>query len=125
MSIDNYRKGYTVIDWGNSDVQANTIPPMTHELSSGWRNNPKIENIIINDETATMSRKDFDILLDYSSSVPSGVYEGKMWKNYAPTDEECNRWYLNWWGSSDDPNKCSHNKRRIVLKKGDTYEQSR
>lgn len=96
----------------NCHNKNNIIPPMTHPLSSGWKNNPKVEDIIVTNKTATMSRKDFDKLLDYSRSTPTGVYEGKMWKNY--TSE--NSWYLNWWGSSDEPDKCKHFKRLIVLK---------
>jgi len=54
------------------------IPQMTDPLGKYWEQ-PKIENIVIDDTHALMSKKDFDKLKDYSYSLPSGVYEGKMW----------------------------------------------
>lgn len=88
----------------------NIIPPMTHPLSSGWKHNPKIEEIFIDDEHARMTEENFKMLLDYSRSFPSGVYEGKMWKNLHE-----GTWYLNWWGFSDDPGKCQNYKRKIIM----------
>lgn len=79
------------------------IPKMTHPLSSAWRQ-PSRSDILLDDEFAYMTEKTLNELPTYSCSIPTGVYEGKMWKsggNRAP-------WALCWFvTSSKDPNKCS------------------
>lgn len=98
----------------------NVVPPMTHPLASGWTQ-PDVAEIRIDDETATMDQHAFDELLEYSSSTPSGVYEGKMWKRrakFATSDGMCNQevWYLVWYGYSKiGLGHVSNNQRRIVI----------
>jgi hypothetical protein len=55
------------------------IPPITDPLGASWKQ-PKRENILIDGTHAVMSVGDFNSLLEYSSSIPSGVYPGKMWR---------------------------------------------
>lgn len=109
--------------------QLYTIPPMTHELSRGWLPQPNASSILIDQKHAIMNQSDFEMLRDYTASCPSGVYEGKMWKTeefkvYRITEGEhkgklyskpTGKWLLNWWDVSDDPNKCSHNTREIII----------
>jgi hypothetical protein len=90
----------------------NIIPAMTHPYSSGWRQ-PKTENILIDDTHAIMSEKDFDQLKDYSMSIPTGVYDGKMWKRLAARG-----WLLCWYGPSEKENQCSINNRFIIIEEG-------
>jgi hypothetical protein len=86
------------------------IPEMTDPLGKYW-GQPDANNILIDDTHALMAAADFDKLKEYSQSQPSGVYVGKMWKSCYRGD----KWYLNWWGFSDDPNMCSGNFREIIV----------
>jgi hypothetical protein len=57
----------------------------------------------------------FNTLLEYSSSVPSGVWPGKLWKGNmntrkCPTDN----WYLRWWGEEVD-GLCSVISLKIII----------
>ncbi len=58
---------------------APTIPPMTHPLSRGWDQPPR-DAILLDHEHALMEPRAYAALLHYESSVPSGVYAGKMWR---------------------------------------------
>lgn len=90
-------------------VKADTIiPPMVHELGKYW-DQPSLDNILLTDKEAKMSKEDFDKLPTYSMSNPSGAYEGKMWKG-----EFNKEWYLCWWGVSNKPESVSGNKRKII-----------
>ncbi len=85
------------------------IPEMTHELSRHWEQ-PQRENIRIDGEHAIMSEKTFKQLHRYDTSLPSGVYEGKMWAR-----EKAGDFWLCWYGFDDEPNTCSVNARKIQL----------
>ena len=61
-------------------LDINTIPPVTDPLGKSWVQ-PKVEDITVYSDVAIMSLEDFNLLEDYSSSQPSGVYHGKMWKS--------------------------------------------
>ena len=65
------------------------IPECTHPLSKHW-DQPKNTEIEVDDSHALMSKKSFDELLEYSMSVPTALYVGKMWK----ANSGC--WYLRW-----------------------------
>lgn len=85
------------------------IPKMTHPLSSAW-DQPNPEDVLIDKTHALMSENDFNDLLDYSHSQPSGVYVGKMWKSKVRDN-----WILCWFGPHTDPNMCSGNNREILI----------
>lgn len=87
----------------------NTIPNMTHPLSSKWHQ-PDTKNIIIDDIHALMDEESFKKLHDYSHSQPTGVYEGKMWKSYFN-----NKWYLRWYDEHKESNLCSNRYREILI----------
>lgn len=71
--------------------------PIPEWADSGWRQ-PWREDILVSDETAMMSQSVFDMLKDYSYSVPTGVSNGKMWKSRweDPRTEEVT-WHLKWY----------------------------
>ena len=71
------------------------IPECIHPLSKYW-DQPKNTEIEIDDSHALMSEESFRELPEYSLSVPTGVYVGKMWKSRGRNDE----WYLRWYGNS-------------------------
>jgi hypothetical protein len=87
----------------------NVIPPMTHEMGAHW-SQPRTIDMTITDTQVVMKKKDFELLKEYSRSLPSGVYHGKMWKCHAKDG-----WYLCWYGEHIDPNKVSINTRVIIL----------
>ena len=89
----------------------NIIPPMTDSLGNFWIQ-PSTENILIDDTHAVMCRDDFNLLVDYSHSVPSGVYPGKMWK----TTAQGGRQFLWWFGISPSRDDiCTNNRREILI----------
>lgn len=118
------------------------IPAMTHPLSSAWHQPDRSELLFDeHNDVVLMTEATLKKLPEYSCSMPSGVYEGKMWrsidilvrnpangrtvtlnpfnidrkaieaKGYTMTKIH----YLHWWTSSDDPDKCKHNYMEIVL----------
>jgi len=87
----------------------NIIPKMTHPLSSHWHQ-PNLSEIAIDDNNAMMNEDTLNRLHEYSYSIPSGVYEGKMWKRVEP-----NHVYLMWYGPSEKADCCSINNREILL----------
>lgn len=93
-------------------INENIIPEMTNPLSRYW-DQPLTRNILIDDKNALMTKDDFEKLLDYSKSNPSGIYEGKMWKS--GSDE---KWFLRWIGlpdNLDEPDMLNIYSREIIL----------
>lgn len=76
------------------------IPEMTDAYGKHWKQ-PDRQMIFFRDGQAHVSAEDNKLLSSYDSSMPSGVYPGKMWKrtNGATT-------YLCWYGEEKD-GKCS------------------
>lgn len=92
-------------------ISDNIIPEMTHPLSKGW-SGPDRSEIQVDHQYARMNKGTFDRLQHIQgSSVYWVVYEGKMWK----TSDDKIHWHLHWWSASDDPDKCKHNRREIIV----------
>ncbi len=90
-------------------VKDSVIPDMIHPLGKHW-NQPNREDIAIDGIHALMSKNSFDRLHTYSTSIPTGVYEGKMWKRRRP-----DAWYLLWYSECEDVDSCSINIRKIII----------
>lgn len=64
-------------------------------------------------ENIVLTQKEFDNLLEYSCSLPTGTTIGKKWKKgwpyYKPTE-----WYLCEYIKHDDPDKVGISYKRIV-----------
>ena len=87
-----------------------TIPEITNPLGRSWQQ-PDLRKIKLNDEYAEMDEQTLQELLEYSRSMPTGVYEGKMWR--AMSQEG---WLLCWYApSKNDENYCSVKRRRIQI----------
>lgn len=86
----------------------NAIPPMTHPYGKHWRQ-PDRSRVLIDDKTAVMSATDAESLPEYSTSIPTGAYEGKMWKSNV-----VGKWYLHWYGYSPKPEHVSINTRELL-----------
>lgn len=102
-------------------LEKNRIPPITASLGrSQSQHQPSPDEITIDDTHALMSPDTFVRLSNYSTSDPTGVYEGKMWRaqevvSTAEALRFSDRWLLRWFGYSEDPNKCSYNQRLILI----------
>jgi hypothetical protein len=83
-------------------IPDNTIPPITEPLGRHWHA-PDRALILTDDKHAVMAGATFVCLPEYSGTIPTGVYPGKMWKrNDGLFDERCKpedrKWLLCWFG---------------------------
>ncbi len=75
--------------------------------------------ILVDDTHAAMDQKDFDSLLEYSCTVPTGVVRGKRWKRrepYRTDDPRPATWWLGEYAHFDgDPEgTCRVRWRKII-----------
>ncbi len=86
-------------------VDENVIPPITDPFGESWRQ-PDRAKILIDRDVAVMSEESFEQLFNYETSVPTGVYVGKMWRRGR---------ILCWYDLSDKGKKfCSTKIKRII-----------
>lgn len=57
----------------------NIIPPITDPLGKYWKQ-PKPEDMLMFSGHVIMSDRAVNKLAEYSHSIPTGTYAGKMWK---------------------------------------------
>lgn len=62
------------------DLNSRVIPIMTNPLGKSWKQ-PSLAKLIFRDDYVLMDKMSFDILHNYETSYPSGVYEGKIWRS--------------------------------------------
>lgn len=89
------------------------IPEMTNPLGRYW-DQPDRSKIIIDDKYAIMTEQTMNELKEYSTTNPSGVYEGKMWRSKFVENGKTIH-YLHWYSNSEKPNYCKHNVRNILI----------
>jgi hypothetical protein len=85
------------------------IPDMIHPLGKYWQQ-PNRDNILIDDTYALMSKHTLDELHEYSMSIPTGVYTGKMWKV-----KVFGKWILKWFGNENYKGLLSILSREILI----------
>lgn len=86
------------------------VPIITDPLGLSWKQPPRTA-ITIRGEYATMKKIYFNQLLEYSSSFPSAVYVGKMWKCRGPDS-----WLLRWYDAHPtNPSLCTIEQRHIII----------
>ncbi len=90
-------------------MDANVIPPITEPMGKHWRQ-PAVEEILLDDTHAVMTEKTLEQLGEYSTSKPSGVYPGKMWRA-----RQRGKWWLCWYGFGETADFCSNNYREILI----------
>ena len=93
-------------------LRTNVIPPMTNPLGAHWPQ-PDRSEVFTDDANAYMSASSAKRLYHYDRSMPSGVYDGKMWLRNHGNDD-----YLWWFGPAEDPNQCTTNYRKLVITDG-------
>lgn len=91
-------------------INPNKIPLIIDPLGKAW-DQPSSKNFLIDNECVVMTKEECDQLHTYSTSRPSGVYAGKMWKRETNRGELI----LCWYGYHDSPDLCSINERWILL----------
>jgi hypothetical protein len=91
---------------------------MTDPLSVHWRQ-PPLEAIAVDDTHALMTERTLNELAEYSATIPTGAYHGKMWRRAVYAEgrppQDIVGWLLCWYGPHDDPRKCSINYREVLL----------
>lgn len=85
------------------------IPPITDPLGRCWKQ-PHRKYIEIDKTHALMSRQTFNGLKEYSCTLPTGAYEGKMWKSKIN-----DTWFLSWYGKDENPDYVSIHRREILV----------
>ncbi len=88
----------------------NIVPDMIHHLGKHWQQ-PNLNNILIDDTHALMSERTLGELHEYSCSIPSGVYEGKMWKALMKYN---NNWVLRWYDHIEGENMMIESREIII-----------
>jgi hypothetical protein len=94
-------------------IPNNTIPEMTDPMGKYWEQ-PALEEIEVWTNHARMTEKTLARLMEYSTSMPTGAYPGKMWRKKVHF-RTGPRWYLCWYGYDLDPKYVSNNFRKIVI----------
>jgi len=90
--------------------ESNAIPTITNSLGAHW-DQPSLDEITVDGESALMSEAAWNKLLEYSMSIPSGVYAGKMWKGIYQNGRKC----LHWYSDSKKPEHCDINTRDALI----------
>ena len=85
------------------------IPTIIDPSGKSWQQ-PHRSFIELDDTHALMSEQTFKGLKEYSTTIPTGRYEGKMWKGFANGE-----WYLVWFDTDENPNCLRIEKRKIVI----------
>lgn len=96
---------------------AKVIPEMTNPLGLHWRQPSDIRDAPMDDLHVLLTAQQFNGLAEYSTSYPSGTYDGKCWKR-----EGEDQWYLCWYHPHIQPGKIGIGFRLIlnVAIRGDT-----
>lgn len=85
------------------------LPPITHPQGKYWQQ-PPVDRVLVDELHALMTEADFEQLLEYSTSIPTGSYVGKMWKR-----EQDGEWWLGWMAPHETPGRLWIHWRRILL----------
>lgn len=99
---------------GNRRNGVDVIPEMTDPLGRHW-DQPDRQFLFFvgtgEEEVVHIGQKEFDQLAVYDTSMPSGVYPGKMWKR---TNGDTT--WLVWYGEvPGNPKLCSNNSCRLIV----------
>ncbi len=96
------------------------IPPITDPMGRHWRQ-PDLTKLDVMGTYALLSRAEFEGLLEYSGTRPSGIYPGKCWRRQeyhhnGLTLIPTGRWFLEWFGLVPGNDKvCSNNHLEIII----------
>ncbi len=91
----------------------NPIPPITNELGRYWEQ-PDASQWLFDDTHVLLPVKDLRYLHSYDSTMPTGVYGGKMWQRQE-SPRAGKRHLLVWYGPSEKPGSCGIYFREILV----------
>jgi hypothetical protein len=99
-------------------MSTQTLPALESPYPGAWPQ-PPLESILIDETHALMSRATFESLAEYSTTMPTGVYPGKLWRRHdGAYDRNCapaaRRWLLCWYGPVRD-GKCPIEFREVLI----------
>lgn len=90
---------------------------MTDPMGRHWTQPPR-ERIEVDATHALMTEAIFKALPEYSTTIPSGVYPGKMWRRHDGAHDFKRKtpsvWMLCWYGEERD-GKCEIHFREVLL----------
>lgn len=94
-------------------------PPDRYELmrikiEAEWRQKRAGLLMLLDDDSAIMTRREFDDLDNYSCTIPSGTFVGKIWKRGEPYRDP-SQWFLGEYTSHEDPDTIGIKWRRIYI----------
>lgn len=90
----------------------NDIPAITDPLGRSWRNPQGVHEAVMDDEFVWLTHAQVDDLHEYSSSYPTGTYDGKCWKRA----RDDGGWWLCWFGPCPIPGRIAIEYRNIIVK---------
>lgn len=90
------------------------IPPITDPLGRHW-DQPPVGDILVDDTHALMTEQTAKQLHEYSTSLPTGTYTGKMWKRRIPWQGEPAKWFLCWYGAIEGKEILIHNREILFV----------
>lgn len=94
----------------------NVIPRMTDPLGKYWDQPIDIREAPMDDFHVILTPKQMDQLSEYSSTYPTGVYDGKCWLRVEMADRITIRHrYLCWYGPSTERDVCKIHAREILV----------
>lgn len=86
------------------------IPEITDPMGKNWQHPADIRDADMDSTFVRLTQRQVAGLLEYSSSFPTGTYDGKCWKRI-----ERGVPYLMWFSDHPDPTKISLNNREISI----------
>lgn len=95
------------------------LPALDSPYGPNVWNQPPRDSIAIDATHALMTRGTFEALVEYSGSLPTGAYPGKLWRRhdgiFDRQSKEPPKWLLGWYGPTADPSKVSINFREVLI----------
>jgi len=86
-------------------------PELDSPYGPGAWKQPDRTQVLIDETHALMTKAVFESLAEYNTTMPSGVYSGKMWRQSNGAHE----WLFCWYGPTTDREKCSVNSRKVIF----------
>lgn len=87
------------------------IPEMTDPLGKHWNQPKDMTSVEMDDKHALLTPLQYEMLHEYSSTIPTGVYPGKCWKRL-----QSDGWLLAWFEEvPTNPKLCSIHFREILI----------
>lgn len=91
-------------------MRTDVIPPITDPRGRLW-DQPNQEDILVDDKVAVMGKSTLGKLREYSVTIPTGAYAGKMWKS-----RYVGGWVLRWYSDAQGETLTIHSRPILLLR---------